>query len=128
MLIKFNESQKHNQLYSYSPKRESQEGEYKMSEDWIEVVAGNVFVFQQEGDTIEGVLVKKREGKKYDNMVYDIETKDGLKTIFGTAILDTRMENVAENTPVKIEYIGEIKTGTGRLAKNFKIWTRETKE
>lgn len=141
MTISFNTSQKHQKLFSHSPQEGVMEGEKNMvfktqqssqpqpaqqskSVDWQEVVVGNVFSFQQVGDTIEGVLVAKRQGKMYDTGVYDIQTKEGIRTVFGTAILDTRMERVEENHPIKIEFVGEVKTGTGRLAKNFKVYTK----
>ena len=94
-----------------------------MAEEWKEIEGGNVFAFNQAGDTIEGVIVNIREGQ-FNNKVYDIETKEGLKTIFGTAILDERLSKVKDHAPVRITYAGELKTGTGRLAKNFKVFTR----
>lgn len=91
--------------------------------EWKEIEGGNVFAFTQMGDTIEGVIVSRREGQ-FNNQVYDIETKEGIKTIFGTAILDDRLSRVKDNEPVKIEFVGDVKTGTGRMAKNFKVWTK----
>lgn len=92
-------------------------------EDWKEIEGGNVFVFQQLGDAIEGVIVARRDGQ-FNNKIYDLQTKDGIKTIFGTAILDDRLAKVKDNQPVRIQYAGEVKTGTGRTAKNFKVWTK----
>jgi len=124
--VSYQEAKKHMQLNSYSqPGKDQASGkEKKMSEEWTEVVAGNVFTFQQQGDAIEGKVVARRKSTQYENMVYDIETDDGLKTIFGTTILDSRMVKVKDGQVVKIEYIGEIKTGTGRLAKNYKVWIK----
>ena len=126
MAVSWVESQKHTKLYSYSPKREFRKGDQKMAEEWKEVVRGNVFAFQQVGDNLEGVVVSRKKSTQYENMVYDIETKEGLKTIFGTTILDSLMGSIQDNQPVKIEYVGEVKTGTGRLAKNFKVFTKGT--
>lgn len=123
MVVSFWESKKHHELFSYLPEEQVLEGGSQMAEEWKEIVGGNVFAFQQVGDTIEGVLVARRSGK-FDNVIYDIETKQGLKTVFGTAILDSRMETVVINKPVKIEFTGEVKTGTGRLARNFRVFTR----
>ena len=124
MTITYSETIKNKTLVPLSEKGQIEQ-EDKMAEqiEWKEVESGNLFVFQQVGDTIEGVLVAKRQSSKYETGAYDIQTKEGLRTIFGTAILDTRLQKVEVNAPVKIEYVGELKTGTGRLAKNFKVFT-----
>ena len=87
---------------------------------WEEIQVGNVIRFEEKNQVITGVLKAIREGT-YENSVYDIETKEGLVTIFGTVILDNRMSKIKPEEKIRITYLGEIKTGSGRIAKNFKV-------
>lgn len=76
-----------------------------MSEEWNKVEPGNVWKEEKEGDSIWGTLKNIREGN-YDNKVYDIETEEGLRTVFGSVVLDDRMAAVKMNQDVKIVFTG----------------------
>lgn len=91
---------------------------------WNEIESGEIFIFDlDDSPEIIGKLKTVREGQ-FGNKVYDLETKEGDKTVFGTAILDSKMESVKLNSEVKIVYLGEIKTKNGWMAKNFKVYTK----
>jgi len=76
-----------------------------MQEDWKKVEPGNVWKEENEGDSIEGTLKNIREGN-YENKVYDIETEEGLRTVFGSVVLDDRMAQVELGQKIKIVFTG----------------------
>lgn len=70
--------------------------------------------FEKDGDFIEGVLVKIQEGVGANNsMLYQIETPEGVKSVWGSAILDSRMGLVKVGDQIKITFqgLGESKPG-----------------
>jgi len=67
---------------------------------WKEIKGGDVIRLEV-GESIEGKLLAVRQGEFAK--VYDIETKDGKKTLFGSAVLDSRMAEVKVGDRVKIE-------------------------
>ena len=88
-------------------------------EEWLEVEEkNNGFWAPKEGEVLQGILIGYQDGK-YGKM-YNIETKEGTKTVSSWAILKARMEQVHVGDEVMIEYLGEIKTQNGH-AKNFKV-------
>jgi hypothetical protein len=81
-------------------KEEKEKDGYKKVEDTI-------FKFEDEGDTIEGMLVGKEQSRNFSNMVYKILVESGeTMTIFGTIILDQKMRAIKENDIVKIVFTG----------------------
>lgn len=84
-----------------------------------EVSQGGDIATLEVNDSIEGVLKEVREGQF--GPVYDIETKDGLKTIFSKTIMQTKMSSVKPGEKVRITRLEDLKTGTGRIAQNFKV-------
>jgi len=99
------------------------------SDDW-KPVQGEVFKFETEGSSIEGTLSQVRDGQYMrttgeKSKVYDIKTPEGIKSIFGTMILERQMESVNEGDRVKIVYKGEVDTKSGRKAKNYEVFTSE---
>lgn len=96
--------------------------------NWSEVTRddSDVFHFEKVGDTIEGKLVSVRQGQKYNNQIYEIETpKAQIMTVFGTTILDQRMQKVAAGSYVRIIYKGGIPTKKGKDAKDFAVFIRK---
>jgi hypothetical protein len=69
---------------------------------------------EKDEDFIEGVLLRK-EDKVGENKswVYSIETSEGVKSVWGSAILDTRMAFVQVGEKLKVTYkgLGEAKAG-----------------
>jgi len=99
-----------------------------MADEW-KAVQGEVFKFEAEGSSIEGSLQAVRDGQYFrqngeKSKVYDIKTPDGVKSVFGTAILERQMASIQIGTNVKILYKGEIDTKSGRSAKNFDVFTK----
>ena len=72
------------------------------------------FTYEEEGDFIEGILVQKQEHiGANDSWLYSIETLDGVKNVWGSAILDSKLTFVKVGDKVKITYkgLGEAKEG-----------------
>lgn len=79
-------------------------GECNMAFQKIE---GEIFRFEKVGDELVGTLRATAPGD-YKNKKYKIEKEDGkVVTIFGTAVLDDRMESVKEGDKVKIVLVSE---------------------
>ena len=73
-----------------------------------------LWTYENEGDFIEGILVgKEDEVGENKSWMYDIETPEGVKNVWGSAILDSRMKFVKIGNKLKITYkgLGEPKAG-----------------
>lgn len=95
--------------------------------EWSEVTKGDVFRFEKVGDTIEGKFVAVHQGQKYpDNQIYEIETpKAQIVTVFGTTILNQKMQKVEIGSYVRIIYKGGIPTKRGKDAKDFAVFVQK---
>jgi len=88
--------------------------------EFVEVKSNAVWQFEKAGDKIEGELTAVEEGKFGNN--YIIKAKNGESfTIFGSAVLNTNMKRVELSSYVRITYKGEVKSGSGRLYRDFKV-------
>jgi len=93
---------------------------------------GDVFRFEKDGDSLEGKLVAIRDGSYYrpdggKSRIYDIETKEGVKTIFGTMVLERNMASVEVGSEVKVIFKGLVNTKRGTQAKMFTVMTPRDK-
>jgi len=75
--------------------------------DW-DLIESDVFKFENENDSLEGVLRKIEPSSEHpETNVYTIEQDDGkLKIVFGTMILDSRMSMIPIGSEVKIVFKG----------------------
>jgi hypothetical protein len=99
-----------------------------MEDEW-KSTTGDVFRFEAEGDSIEGTLAATRDGNYFrpaggKSQVYDIKTKDGIKSVFGSMVLERQMQSVKVGDKVKIVYKGTVQTKQGRQAKNYEVFTK----
>lgn len=82
----------------------------------------DIFKFENKGDSLEGVLVKKAPGKYPDSQNYTLKTEDGLKVIFGSTILDDRMALIEIADTIRITYEGTKDSDKGKNpTKLFKV-------
>ncbi len=89
-----------------------------------EVLGANLWQYEKEGDSIEGEFVKKTPGQFGDDFV--IKTKSGEEfKIFGSIVLRTKFEDVKPGQKVRITYMGEVKAGSGKTYKDFKVEVEE---
>lgn len=81
--------------------------------------------------TIQGVLTEKKEnvGPNGSNL-YILEDPEGNKTgVWGSALIDTRLQNAEIGLIVKIDYLGlEKSPKTKREYHNFKVYKKEQTE
>ena len=96
-----------------------------MADQFKERTGGTFWKPQNEGDSIEGTLVKVRKGQYGD--VYDIETKDGLQTVPSSAVLANRVSSSDEGKYVRLVYDGQQQSKIkGRNpTKLFKVFFRK---
>ena len=88
--------------------------------EYEEVQGGAVWVPQEKGDNIEGELTGTTQGQYGDNFILKVPTGEEM-TVFGGAVINTKMRNVEVLKYVKITYIGEVKSSAGRVYKDFKV-------
>ncbi|NGX33635.1 MAG: hypothetical protein K1060chlam4_01706, partial [Candidatus Anoxychlamydiales bacterium] len=77
-----------------------------------------------DGDFIEGVYisVKRNTGTDGNSNLYKLENTEGMRNVWGSAILDSRMDDVKIGDKLKITYkgLGEAKPGKN-APKIFKV-------
>jgi hypothetical protein len=96
------------------------------NDKWKKVESQAPFRFDKAGDSIEGTVKAIGKGN-YDNNIYTIDTTEGEKRVFGSAILD-RLCTEAEvkvGSKVKIVYGGLSRTSKGFTMKLFEVYTPE---
>jgi len=91
---------------------------------------GDIQEMNENGQQIEGELLRKQvEVGKHNSNLYTIRRKDGVvKKIWGTAILDNRLQEVPVGARVRITFEGEIKSKSGNPLKSFtvEVWENGT--
>ena len=100
-----------------------------MTENWIKIdTQGENFKFEEDGQTLEGKLSLVGPGKFENSKVYIIEKENGTAVrVFGAVILDDKMSQVEIGEYIKIEYKGKVKTGSGKMAGMYEVYTRNEK-
>lgn len=79
--------------------------------------------FEKEEDFIEGILVNTQKDIGINkSMLYSLDTGEGIKNVWGSAILDSRMAFVKIGNKLKITYKGLAEAKKGKNpAKIFKV-------
>ena len=100
------------------------EGDWKKVEEEFEDDA-TIYEFKEEGDSVEGTLeqVESDVGTNKSKM-YTIKLEDeSLAKIWGSSVLDTRMQKIETGSQVKIEYTGlKNSKKSGRDYKTFEVY------
>lgn len=97
--------------------------------EWEEVVEAQseVFVFENAGDTLIGVLkdIKSDVGEN-NSKLYKIEKSDGsLVAIWGSSVLDSKMSEIEIGQELRIVYGGKKKSANGnRQYKDFSLFSK----
>ena len=74
--------------------------------EWVSVEP-EIWKPEKEGDSVEGVLILKREKSgKFNKESYYIENKDRSYLVFGTTVLENRMRLVNVGDVVRIVFEG----------------------
>lgn len=89
-----------------------------------EEINPSVWKYAKDGDFIEGILVRVQDDiGPNSSKLYSIETSEGVKNVWGSAILDERMSIVKLDSKIKITYKGvsATKAKGKNPAKLFKV-------
>lgn len=82
------------------------------------------FTFDQQGDEIEGMLVKVEQVQFQNGEVgrYTLRHDMGLSSFLGSTQVDSLLADVLIGTYIKLVYDGEIDTRGGRKMRSFKLY------
>ena len=96
--------------------------------DWKKIETTPTWNYQEEGKDAEfvGVYRGKQEGVgPNESTLYDFVTKDGVVSIWGNSLLDSRFKNLEDKEEVKVVYLGKERSEkTGRTYHNFDVYHR----
>ena len=78
---------------------------------------------EKDGDFLEGVLVRVQENVGVNNSrLFSIENPEGVKNLWGSALLDSRLALVSVGSKVRITFKGLAEAKSGKNpAKIFKV-------
>ncbi len=90
------------------------------------LVEPKTWKYENDGDTIEGILIKAEPSYNYNNKVYTLRTDIGLQIVFGTTVLDDKMGLVTNGAKIKIVYKGTKESEKGKNPmKMFEVYLDE---
>lgn len=73
-----------------------------------------MWTYVNDGDFVEGIVLNKEDNVgENKSWLYSIETPEGVKSVWGSAVLDSRMAFVKIGDKIRITYkgLGESKAG-----------------
>jgi hypothetical protein len=93
--------------------------------DWIEVNEGGEAWDGKE--PIQGVYMssKSNVGPNSSNM-YMIKVGDEMKGIWGSAVIDSKFEQISKGSEVRVEFLGKAKSKSGTEYKDYKVQYKPT--
>jgi hypothetical protein len=80
----------------------------------FEEVESSAWTYSNDGDSIEGILVRVQENIGVNkSKLYSIDTNNGIKSVWGSAILDDKLAILKVGDLIRITYkgLGEAKKG-----------------
>jgi hypothetical protein len=97
-----------------------------MSKDWKEIVAETNDVVWDRQKPIEGRLVDvKSDIGPNESMMYVLKTDKEKVSVWGSTVLDTKFQGIANGSLVRIEPQGKVKSEkTGREYQDFKVFVK----
>lgn len=100
-----------------------------MGRKWKTIEPG-VWKPQEEEDSIEGVLVNKVARDENNNLSakYYIDNKEGMFLVWGSAILEDRMQYVKVGELVRITYHGQDTNKKGQKINLYKVEVAEAED
>ncbi len=97
-------------------------------DNWTEISADTDSEVWDRKDPIEGRLLDKRSNVgPNESWLYKLKVEDGIVTVWGSTVLDTKFESIEVGSRVKIEPQGEVKSEkTGRKYQDFKVFYKSS--
>lgn len=92
------------------------------------LVEPNIWKPINEDDAVIGILLKSDKNDKYDNNVYHIEHSGKNYIVFGTTVLDRKMEHIEVGDIIKIVYKGIEKNKKNQDTKMFDVYKGSTED
>jgi hypothetical protein len=95
---------------------------YKKMDEWKTIEPG-VWKPEKEGDNIVGTLVNKKPKDENTGMSakYYIENENGTFFIWGSTVLDDRMQYVKVGLKIRVTYEGKTKNKRGQDVNLFRV-------
>jgi len=87
-----------------------------------------VWKAENEGDRIEGVLIAKEPKTEDIGAKYTIENKEGAFLVWGSAILDDKMQQVKVGEELRITFDGQKDLGKKKKLNLYKVEVAESDE
>lgn len=105
------------------PIDEQPDGEWEEIGDFWD----SMFLFEGEGATFDGIYQQSVADIGPNKSKVHIFLRDGIRVgVWGSAVLDRRMEGVEPGRLTRIKHCGEAVSGeSGRTYKEFKIWQKK---
>lgn len=94
----------------------------------FEEINPKIWNYTKDGDFIEGILVRVQDDVGINkSKLYHIENAEGIKSCWGSAILDERMALVKVGEMIRIVYKGLAEAQKGKNpAKIFKVYINKS--
>lgn len=94
--------------------------------DWEEIVAETNDEVWDRKASIEGLLVDiKSDIGPNESFLYVLKTKEGKVSLWGSTVLDTKFEGIANGSQVRIEPQGKVTSEkSGRTYQDFKVFVK----
>ena len=98
------------------------------NQDWLDTDPSQ-WKPEQEGESIQGILVSKTPKSGERSAIYHIQdSQDNLHIVWGSAVMDRKMDAIEENEEVKITFEGTKPSKKGKHpTKLFKVLHRKTR-
>ncbi len=82
--------------------------------DWQEIGGDSGDMWNREG-SIEGILVSRQSNVgPNDSMKYNLKTAKGEMGVWGSTVLDSKLEQVTNGSEIRITYLGKASSKGGR--------------
>lgn len=74
----------------------------------------------------DGVLIGFLTGKRFEvgpnkSTMYEFDTREGLRSVWGATVLDSKLEHVPSGSLVRVEYLGERHGSSGSLYFDYSV-------
>ena len=92
--------------------------------NYEEVVDGELFKWEKEGATLEGLLQSyspRKDTGKGPGHLYEVKTKSGVAAFFAPSLLHKKLSGIPVGSIVKITFTKITKTANGNTLKNFTV-------
>lgn len=87
-----------------------------------EDVESKIWVPEKDGDSVEGLLLAKRKDVGVNkSMLYHLQTGEGIVGVWGSTVLDSRLQLVDVGMNLRITFKGKEKNSKNQDVKIFKV-------